>query len=135
MLSTKELLIAKGLRPTPNRQVVLNCFTQSGQGLSHTDLVRQVGSAMDRVSVYRCLQDLEEAGLLHGLKDGKGIRIYLRPTEPEVSHVHPHFKCKKCQQISCLPELPASYLQCVNACEIDTIQFFIEGTCQHCRQK
>ncbi|MDQ1090299.1 MULTISPECIES: Fur family transcriptional regulator [unclassified Siphonobacter] len=135
MVSCKSLLEEKGIKPTQNRQKVLDCFISTNKGFSNTDLFKSFELKMDRVSVYRCLQDLLEAGLLQCIIDFEGIRIYYYETRSEKDRLQPHFKCKACQQISSLPELPSSYRQLLDGFKIEEAQFLLEGTCQQCQQK
>ena len=62
----------KGLKATPARLKVIKFLENSHQAYSHAEL-ETLFSKMDRVTLYRILNDFEEVGLLHKIIDIEGV--------------------------------------------------------------
>ena len=129
----KQLLCDRGVRPTPIRVGVLALLIQSSKAHTHADLERAFNHKLNRISLYRCLITLCEAGLLQKLINTKGVIAYFYTlTAPSV--IQPHFKCSQCETVISLPQLPESYLPWVDQYQIDAIHFLAEGLCTLCRR-
>ena len=64
--SCRRLLQASGLRCTPAREAVLAHLSRRGRPLAHGEIARARGlAALDRVTLYRTLGALQDAGLVH----------------------------------------------------------------------
>ncbi|MES2933257.1 MAG: transcriptional repressor [Pseudomonadota bacterium] len=110
------------VRVTPARVNVLTTLLEAGRALSHQD-IQDAFVAMDRVTLYRALDCLTEAGLAHKIAgddrvfrysagDQHGERstgkdmgqsnqhISLKQAPPQ--HAHGHFKCTRCARVFCL---------------------------------
>jgi Fur family ferric uptake transcriptional regulator len=78
---------------------------QSPRSHTHTEAVEALGSAFDRVSIYRALTDLTRARLLVRADEGDHVwRFSL--IDPEHSHDwgRPRFVCVHCGVVICLSE-------------------------------
>jgi Fur family ferric uptake transcriptional regulator len=73
--------------------------------LSHADLVEALGDeGYDRVTIYRNLTDLTEAGLVMRADLGDHVwRFELKREEKSHQNSHPHFTCTDCGSVACLP--------------------------------
>ncbi len=99
-----EQLLAKAkLRKTQPRVKILNALLDSAKPLTQEQIAKKLGTqAPNKVTIYRCLENFVEVGLVHKafLQD--------RTWHYELSHnctdsqCHPHFTCKKCGVTSCL---------------------------------
>ena len=62
---------------------------------------------MNKTTVYRILDRLEDSGYLHSFLDKDGLKRYAKGDQgtasPNDSMVHPHFICQDCGISSCLP--------------------------------
>jgi Fur family ferric uptake transcriptional regulator len=110
----RDRVRATGARVTGARVKVLALLMQADEALTHTDVQRRLESrdaqdVLDRVTLYRVLEWLVEAGLAHrvsgsdrvwrfsahgdagerGAHDGHGAR-------------HGHFKCRHCDRMFCM---------------------------------
>jgi len=132
MNKVAQLLHDKGIRSTTIRTDVLHLLMQSSRAYTHADVERVFSNALDRVSLYRCLLTLTEAGIIQKLIDSRGHTLYFYAPPPTVA-VQPHFKCSRCETVLSLPELPEVYLNAVRKYHIDTIQLLAEGTCDDCQ--
>ncbi len=102
----QERIRAAGLRSTSPRVAVLRELEAATAPLSHADLVETLGDeGFDRVTIYRNLTDLTEAGLVVRADLGDHVwRFELRRAGEEHSGSHPHFTCTECGTVACLPE-------------------------------
>jgi Fur family transcriptional regulator, ferric uptake regulator len=105
----RRALKAVGLRVTAARTSVLNVLMDAKSPLSHSEVYERLADqSVDRVTVYRNLTDLVEAGVLHRTDLGDHVwRFELRSVsgdDADDTHgVHPHFLCSDCGAIACLP--------------------------------
>lgn len=107
MTSTRppsEILASRGLRRTAARETVLGVLAARGRPQSHAELRRVIGSGVDRVTLYRTLETLQRAGLLHQIRGEDGVLRYGShdPDSPVCPGNHPHFLCLGCGQMRCL---------------------------------
>ncbi|SEU37897.1 Fur family transcriptional regulator, ferric uptake regulator [Myxococcus fulvus] len=102
----QERIRASGLRSTAPRVAVLRELESATAPMSHADLVDALGDeGYDRVTIYRNLTDLTEAGLVVRADLGDHVwRFELRRSGDEHSGNHPHFTCTDCGTVACLPE-------------------------------
>jgi Fur family ferric uptake transcriptional regulator len=95
-----------GLRVTQPRVAVLAVLSKASRPLSHGDLVDALGGqGFDRVTLYRNLNDLAEAGMVRRTEVGDRVwRFELKPDNATHAGHHPHFTCTDCGSVSCLPD-------------------------------
>ena len=100
-----------GLRVTGARILVYKTLLSTDRPTSHTDIVRLIQknaqSYGDQATVYRTLQAFTEKGLIQVGSNAGGIARYevqSNKGEDKATHVHPHFVCKDCGIVSCLPK-------------------------------
>lgn len=94
-----------GLRATAPRVAVLRLLTRSDHPLSHADVVDAIGGGdWDQATLYRNLLKLKETGLARVASQVGGITRYEVMLDDADPHVHPHFACKDCGMVACLPE-------------------------------
>lgn len=97
---------AVGLRATAARIAVLRELTQANTPLSHANVSEKLADAgFDRVTVYRNLVELADAGLASRVDLGDHTWRFevRRETSKEHNSEHPHFVCVDCGEVSCLP--------------------------------
>lgn len=132
----RRLVQAAGLRVTAPRVAVLELLSKAQHPLSHRDVVESLGNTdWDRATLFRNLQKLVEVELLQIASRAGGITRYeLKSEEQKATHVHPHFACKDCGTVSCLPDATFSaptdlkWRQAVLEAE-----FQVVGRCPDCR--
>ncbi len=136
MKSTIELLKARGLRRTTARETILHLLAKAGRPLSHQDILRRKGSrSFDRVTVYRTLETLQRAGLLHRIQGTDGAWRFCTHGEGPTGDCagnHIHFLCSKCDQMSCLPEQPLPWVEAPAGAIIRSKQLVVHGLCAAC---
>ncbi|MBL8949290.1 MAG: transcriptional repressor [Myxococcaceae bacterium] len=97
-----------GLRSTAPRVLVLEQLQAAVRPMSHGELADALEpEGLNRVTVFRNLNDLTEAGLVERTDLGDHTwRFELKREGDSKNHesTHPHFSCTDCGAVSCLPE-------------------------------
>jgi Fur family ferric uptake transcriptional regulator len=128
---------AAGLRSTAPRVAVLQRLQKATTPVSHADIVEDLASqGFDRVTLYRNLMDLTEAGLLSRIDVGDHVwRFELRLSEKGHPHRHPHFTCIDCGDVSCLPGVNVRIIPTVGvpqAVSTKSVEIQFKGRCDRC---
>lgn len=101
------------VRITSARVKVLAALLGARRAFSHQD-VQDTLAELDRVTLYRALDCLTDAGLAHKIPGDDRVFRYSAGTEhaengiatqhgPQVAqHQHGHFKCTRCAKVFCL---------------------------------
>lgn len=127
-------LKAAGLRVTGPRLAVLVELAKSTEPVSHAELTaRLLPTGMDRVTVWRNLTTLVEAGLCARTDLGDHTWRFERTDggDHAAGGVHPHFVCIACKKVSCLPE-DAVYLKSGTARGSVVLEVQVKGRCDDC---
>lgn len=140
MKTTTRLLKKNGLRRTAAREAILQLLTDAGRPLSHQDILKRcIGrGSFDRVTVYRTLETLQEAGLLHRIQGTDGAWRFCRhryESPGKCAGNHIHFLCSKCDRMSCLPEQPLPWVSPPAGASIHSKQLVVHGHCAACIAK
>jgi len=102
------LLRAAGLRVTRAAQTVLALLEHAAQPLTHDEVVAAytaaAGERPDRVTIYRVLDRLVEAGLCDRRVAADRVNRFSRHVEAASGHV---FECDQCHKVLALPADPA----------------------------
>ena len=77
--------------------------------MSHTDIVRLIQKTSksygDQATIYRTLQAFTQKGLIQIGSNAGGIARYeIQNFNDKKTRIHPHFVCKDCGIVSCLPK-------------------------------
>ena len=111
----------------------MKVFLKDHRALSHARVGNLMEKEIDRVSVFRSLRDLSKAGILEKVMDSTGTALFhfSGGKQYDLSDLHPHFKCKTCDQIAALPELPESYINKIANCsQVKHDNILLEGNCR-----
>ena len=135
-MDATEILKLHSFRSTSHRCEVLNYFMDSKRALTHADLEQLYYGKIDRVSLYRMLHSFSEKKILCKLFDSSGAVSYVfdEHSTNNRSHYHPHYKCKTCNDVVELPELPSSYMEQLKKLNIDELNILAEGICDECQK-
>lgn len=135
------------VRITPARIKVLAALLDAQRAFSHQDM-QDAFADMDRVTLYRALDCLTDAGLAHKIAGDDRVFRYSAGTERghmrqdashEPHHQHGHFKCTRCAKVFCLDSIGEQGL--LNDALQETlgkgfqshdIEFTIKGWCADC---
>ena len=126
------LIRAAGARVTPARIRVLQLLSAAPVPLSHHDIETALGAdSLDRVTLYRVLDWLVEAGLATKRVDERRVwRFSLAEGGTHGGHVH--FRCDSCGRVYCLeapppppPAMPAGFT-------LTRSDYDLAGRCAEC---
>lgn len=123
-----------GIKPTPNRILVMDALLRASHPLSLVELETEL-ETLEKSSVFRVLNVLLEKDLVHTLEDGRGITKY------EVCHghdhhsardMHPHFYCERCHNVFCLDMIPMPEVTMPEGFQVKSVNFMLKGLCPMC---
>lgn len=136
MSAAIELLDKAGIKATPHRLAVLRAVLEAAGAVTAPDMEDRLvhgGEGMNRVTLYRTLELLTEAGLLRRT-NGPG-----RAFQYCLGHGHGHFHCRKCGRTQCLDPVrfnPALLMGALpDRVEIEEVEVRLDGLCASCRNK
>lgn len=134
-MTVSEYIRDKGLKATPARLKVLEIMLDSQQAFSHNELESAL-SKVDRITLYRVLNDFEEAGLVHKIVDMDSVTRFAvcKDTCPHSTHSedHVHFNCQKCHKMFCLEKVYTPLISLPAGFRSNGINTMIHGICKHC---
>jgi Fur family ferric uptake transcriptional regulator len=132
----RDTLRAANLRGTTSRVAVLQHVAAASKPLSHADVADAlVPEGYDKSTLYRCLVELADAGLLARLDAGDHAwRFELKGSEEEHGSEHPHFVCVDCGQVTCLPDVDVKITPPKRSSPLgDVTEVFLKGHCKECQ--
>lgn len=121
------------IRKTKSVELLLSVFKESRSALSVVQLIENLKADMNKTTVYRILDRLEQEGIVHSFLDRDGLKWYAKCSEcssNKHSDLHPHFQCNDCGTIECLSidiKIPM-----VAGRRIDSAEVLLQGTCPNC---
>ena len=137
MAAVKEMLRTVGLRSTAARIAVIQCLASAAVPLSHAEVTDRLENfGFDQSTLYRCLMELAEAGLMAKLDLGDSIRRFEMITgEPTGTSEHPHFMCIDCGRIDCLSDFAVRLMprKAGKKPPGEITEVLIKGHCSTCR--
>ncbi len=136
-MAEKHELREKGLRLTPQRELVLNAVRQLGHATPEevAEQVKKTHPGINLSTVYRNLETLENVGLVQHTHLGHGGATY--HAAEEMTHLH--LVCGKCGSVGDAPiEVAAPFVNSLvddYGFKTDVAHFAIYGTCEACQKK
>lgn len=128
-----QLLRQKAQRVTEKRVALLAFLMKSPRAYALSDLEKELAVTVDRVTVYRTLHTYEGVGLVLRMINHRGVGMYMFNHEAHNdTQDHFHLSCRSCHQVVCLPRLPYDYLKQLDAYEIESMHFLMDGVCSAC---
>ena len=121
------------VRKTKSVKRLLDSFELADGALSVVELVERHQPDMNKTTVYRILDRLEDEGLLHSFIGKDGLKWYAKchncSTE-KYSDTHPHFQCNTCGKMECLSGSVA--LPNILGHKIEKAELLLFGQCKDC---
>lgn len=121
------------LRKTKSVKLLLDEFEKNSSAISVITLIDRLGSQMNKTTIYRVLDKLEDDGFLHSFLGKNGHKWYAKCNGCSATvhnDIHPHFQCVSCGKVDCLtidihiPEIP-NY-------KVEVSQILLQGKCEAC---
>ena len=121
------------IRKTKAVTTILQIFKDKNEAKSVVNLVELIKDKMNKTTVYRVLDRLEQDGIIHSFNGKDGLKWYAKCEGCSTSHhsdKHPHFQCTKCNKVECLSlkvKIPS-----LKKHKIDAINILLTGQCETC---
>ncbi|WP_109830314.1 Fur family transcriptional regulator [Reichenbachiella versicolor] len=121
------------IRKTKSVNSLLKLFENSTVAISIQELLDKLGDEMNRTTVYRILDRLEDDGELHSFIGKNGAKWYSKYkccSNTGCTQVHPHFQCTQCGKTECIDinmEIPQ-----IQDYKIETMSILLTGSCKDC---
>jgi len=132
----RKALRGAGLRSTASRVAVLQQVSAAGKPVSHADVAEMlVPQGYDKSTLYRCLVELADAGLLARLDAGDHAWRFEMRGEEHAKGEHPHFVCVDCGQVTCLPDVEVKIATTKGTKAVglgNVTEVFLKGHCKQC---
>lgn len=128
-----QLLNSKGLKSTPQRNMVLKTIGDKGHiDIDNLDECLKIsGMKIPLATLYRILGELSSAGILHTVGiSGQKTRYEIAKSE------HPHFLCEKCGHLEDLNVVMEELvILAKQACFHSThsVSLMLHGVCEKCK--
>jgi Fe2+ or Zn2+ uptake regulation protein len=130
------LLHDRGLRNTPQRQLIYRIVTAHPQHLRAVDVQQQLEATMPGISlptVYATLDLFAELGIVRKVALADGPMLYDTGQE----HPHAHMVCRRCGRIFDLEIQPVDAADMAAAADqgfaVDSGDLVLHGLCRECR--
>ncbi|MEM7484924.1 MAG: transcriptional repressor [Bacteroidota bacterium] len=123
------------VRKTRSVKALLKEFEQNKTALSTRELLERLHLQMNKSTVYRILERLEDDGMLHSFQGKDGLTWYALNNKNSYSpsnhlSTHPHFQCRDCGKTECLSiSIPVPE---VAEHSIESVSLLLVGRCAEC---
>ena len=91
---------------TKSVKLIINAF-KNQNALTVIELINRFKNNMNKTTVYRILERLEESKILHSFLDQNGLRRYAKNNKnissSNTTSKHSHFLCEDCGVSVCMP--------------------------------
>lgn len=134
---SEQLLLNAGIKPTPNRLLVVNALHNAGVPMGLVEIETDL-QTLDRSSILRVLTLLLNRQVIHTVEDGRGISKF------EICHshhthdhddMHVHFYCEKCRRTFCFEDVMAPRVPVPEGFQIKGLNYMLKGLCPQCTSK
>ncbi|WP_407556948.1 Fur family transcriptional regulator [Winogradskyella sp. 4-2091] len=122
------------IRKTKAVTTVLNIFEAQNEAKSVVRLVELLKGDMNKTTVYRVLDRLEQEGVIHSFNGKDGLKWYAKCEESCTSYKHldshPHFQCTECDKVECMSvevKIPN-----IKNHRVDSTDILLLGQCEEC---
>lgn len=121
------------IRKTKSVKLLLNIFEQHSNALSVVELIEHLKGEMNKTTVYRILEKLEDDGQIHSFKGKDGLTWYAKCSDCSTAKhndAHPHFQCQECGKVECLAV--DIIVPTVKSHKIESAEILLTGRCESC---
>ncbi|MBN2512022.1 MAG: transcriptional repressor [Sedimentisphaerales bacterium] len=111
---------------------MLGAMLEAKEPLSREQIARRMGENANKVTLYRTLHSLVEAGIVHTALIRNRVQLY-EPSAHCSEHLcHPHFVCRGCHKTICLTEITPPTVDLPDGFRLERQQLQMEGLCSTC---
>ena len=119
---------------TKSVKLIINAF-KNQNALTVVELINRFKANMNKTTVYRILERLEESKILHSFLDQKGLKRYAKNDKKNdssnINSKHSHFLCEDCGVSLCMPldiKIPNN-----SNFTIKNSEHLLTGNCNNCQ--
>ncbi|MCE5202046.1 MAG: transcriptional repressor [Synergistaceae bacterium] len=136
-MQVEKILSSAGLRMTRQRKVVLELLLENGSPLSHSEISSMLDEPLDKVTLYRTLQTLRSAAIVHQVQGLDGVWRFCAhdPDTKGCPGDHPHFLCLYCGKMFCLTDQHLPRIEVPEGMKVEGKQLVVYGCCPECAPK
>lgn len=130
----EETIRNRGERVTSGRVQILAMLLAEQRAVSHHEIEERLQGKhrLDRVTLYRVLEWLNENGYVHRVVGDDRVWRFRVNTDIN-SHQHAHFVCTRCTRVICLDDMKAEYDRPLPAgYRSQQIELTVKGLCAEC---
>jgi Fur family ferric uptake transcriptional regulator len=122
-----------GVRVTAARLDVYTHLLRERRPLSHQEIAIR-HEHHDRVTLYRTLNRLAAAGLVHAVLGLEGVWRFCAhpPLQDGCPGNHPHFLCLSCGRMACLTDQKLPHVEVPSEVAVEGKQLLVYGRCVRC---
>jgi len=131
-----EILQAHNVKKTSPRIAIIKAMQSSTIPLSENEVKASIGQLYDRITFYRNVQTLIEAGVIHKIViDNTNVKYALNDCTQGHNHGadHVHFHCNCCKNLVCMPDVKANNFNLPQGYETNQCDVVIKGVCCDCK--
>lgn len=138
-MTSAEILTLHHLRKTPTRLAIIEHLKASELPMSEYEIHEKMQASYERITFYRTIQTLMEAGIVHRIvADNTTVRYALNHCtslhhEHHTDHVH--FYCTRCGKVECLKKVPVQKYQVPVGYQKNECHVVIKGFCDRCAKQ
>tara|TARA_S200000501_G_scaffold98676_1_gene92043 strand:+ start:57061 stop:57441 length:381 start_codon:yes stop_codon:yes gene_type:complete len=122
-------------RKTKTVKLILDLFKKNNNAISSVEIVSLFNQNMNKTTVYRILERLENSRIIHSFSGKDGIKRYVKGDQggkvKDQQATHPHFLCEDCGFSSCLPLLITN--PSISSFKINSSEHLYIGQCKECQ--
>ena len=130
----EETIRNRGARVTSARVQILAMLLAEQHAVSHHEIEERLQGKhrLDRVTLYRVLEWLNENGYVHRVVGDD--RVWRFRVNTDINpHQHAHFECTRCTRVICLDDMKAEYDRPLPAgYRSQQIELTVKGLCAEC---
>jgi len=135
-LKAEGLLKLAGLRRTGPRLAILSALLETGRPITHEQItVRLAEAAPNKVTIYRVLESLVEANIVHKAFLRERAWHFELADRCTASQCHPHFTCTSCEATYCFTDTALPMAKSPRGFTILHQRVQLEGLCPNCSKK
>lgn len=135
-MNAANILKAHNIKKTPGRIAIIKAIHNSNRPLSEQEIKAEMPEIYDRITFYRNMQTLTNAGIIHKIVvDNTIVKYGLNYCEKEQhlhQNEHAHFYCEDCQSVVCLKEVRIPAFHLPEGFRFTDSDIIIKGRCSTC---
>lgn len=134
----EKILLNKGIKPTPNRILIIRELLKTDRAISIGDLETMLEFTMDKASIFRVLELFSDKDVVHEVQDGtRSLKYELCHSlgHHSIWDQHVHFYCERCNETYCFEDKKVPLIEMPEGFTARNANYLIKGICPKCEKK